>query len=174
MFEKQISFPHSYDDLDLLYQEHLKDAWEEEDAFKSNDLLNNGRSYSFYGQKVFEFYPGDGPKARFRLFGKDLRALGLGNDKTKDDALYTVSEKELNDVLLESFIDLLTAAKKKIFRNTVTEEFGCCNDFMKCSDARECLYPRDRFYNGCQYRRNLEAGRIFYGKNRNVEGGSDL
>lgn len=47
--------------------------------------------------------------------------------------------------------------------------FGCCNDFILCSDARQCLKSKDPDYNGCQYRKNLEAGRIFYGKNRNVD-----
>lgn len=47
--------------------------------------------------------------------------------------------------------------------------FGCCNDFILCSDARQCLKAKDPDYNGCQYRKNLEAGRIFYGKNRNAD-----
>ena len=46
--------------------------------------------------------------------------------------------------------------------------FGCCNDFILCSDARRCLKSKDPDYNGCQYRKNLEAGRIFYGKNKNI------
>ena len=32
-----------------------------------------------------------------------------------------------------------------------------------------CLHQDDKFYLGCIYRKNLEAGRVFYGKNRNVE-----
>lgn len=47
--------------------------------------------------------------------------------------------------------------------------FLCCNDFMRCSDAKQCLKSGNPEYNGCAYRKNLEAGRIFYGKNRNVE-----
>ena len=47
--------------------------------------------------------------------------------------------------------------------------FGCCNDFILCSDAGHCLKAKDPDYNGCQYRKNLEAGRIFYGINRNVD-----
>lgn len=47
--------------------------------------------------------------------------------------------------------------------------FLCCNDFARCSDAKKCLKFDNPEYNGCLYRKNLEAGRIFYGKNRNVE-----
>ena len=46
--------------------------------------------------------------------------------------------------------------------------FGCCNSYVQCSDARQCLHQDDREYWGCCYKRNLEAGRIFYGKNKNI------
>lgn len=56
------------------------------------------------------------------------------------------------------------------YRYFVTvDRFGCCDAFVKCSDARACLYPNDYEHLGCYYRENLEAGRIFYGKNRNVD-----
>lgn len=45
--------------------------------------------------------------------------------------------------------------------------FGCCSDFIRCSDMMVCLRKGNPDYNGCLYRKNLEAGRIFYGKNRN-------
>lgn len=54
------------------------------------------------------------------------------------------------------------------FRTSVTgDSFACCNDFIACSDARKCIKPINSDYSGCQYRKNLEAGRIFYGKNKN-------
>ena len=46
--------------------------------------------------------------------------------------------------------------------------FGCCNDFIRCSDAMKCLKADDPDYRGCQYRRNLESGKVFYGKNKNI------
>lgn len=48
------------------------------------------------------------------------------------------------------------------------ETFGCCNSFIKCSDARKCTHPNHLFALGCMYRKNLEAGRIFYGANPTV------
>jgi hypothetical protein len=41
--------------------------------------------------------------------------------------------------------------------------FGCCSNFIQCSDAGTCLHLSDPEYTGCQYRLNLEAGRVFYG-----------
>lgn len=47
--------------------------------------------------------------------------------------------------------------------------FGCCAFYEKCSDAKKCLH-QDPFYSyACVYRKNLEAGKIFYGKNRTSE-----
>lgn len=34
---------------------------------------------------------------------------------------------------------------------------------MACSEQESCLFPDDEFYKACMYRKNLEAGRIFYG-----------
>lgn len=43
--------------------------------------------------------------------------------------------------------------------------FGCCSSFEICSDNLGCLHSDDNEYIGCQYRKNLEAGKVFYGKN---------
>ena len=53
--------------------------------------------------------------------------------------------------------------------NEASPVFGCCNDFIRCSDAKRCLKAGDPYYRRCEYRRNLEAGRIFYGINRNID-----
>lgn len=46
-------------------------------------------------------------------------------------------------------------------------KFGCCHLYRECSDAKKCL-EKDVFYSlGCYYRKNLEKGIIFYGKNKN-------
>lgn len=42
---------------------------------------------------------------------------------------------------------------------------GCCGLYLKCSDAKQCLHPDLSVSENCLYRKNLEAGRIFYGKN---------
>lgn len=48
------------------------------------------------------------------------------------------------------------------------DQFACCNDFIRCSDACHCLHLNNPDYRGCQYRKNLESGHIFYGENRNI------
>lgn len=51
---------------------------------------------------------------------------------------------------------------------TAAPPFGCCSQFEACSDAKKCIHPNRMYSTACSYRCNLEAGRIFYGKNRNV------
>ncbi len=168
MFSSPVSFPHSYEDIDQLYCQFLKKEKEDDDAFSWNTLQSSdGRSYSFYGVKVFEFYPGE--KAKFRILGSMVNELGLSEETKKGMSFYTYSEKNMNTEQLLSFINALKKEKGIIFRNTITERFACCHDFMGCSDAKQCLHPDDRFFNGCEYRKNLEAGRIFYGKNMNIQ-----
>lgn len=48
------------------------------------------------------------------------------------------------------------------------DTFACCNDHVRCSDAGFCLKLNNRDYWGCIYRKNLEEGRIFYGRNKNI------
>lgn len=49
-----------------------------------------------------------------------------------------------------------------------TSSFGCCSRFIECSDAKKCVHENKIYSMGCKYRMNLDAGRIFYGKNKNI------
>ena len=67
--------------------------------------------------------------------------------------------------------DAINAAWKDSARSL--DQFGCCHLFVDCSDAKKCLYEEDpgevgAWCWGCMYHWNLLAGRIFYGKNANV------
>lgn len=46
--------------------------------------------------------------------------------------------------------------------------FGCCSRYEACSDAGHCIHPDVMFAAQCSYRQNLHAGKIFYGKNKNI------
>lgn len=47
--------------------------------------------------------------------------------------------------------------------------FGCCSRFYECSDAKHCVHENKLYSKACRYRDSLDQGRIFYGKNRNVD-----
>lgn len=43
-----------------------------------------------------------------------------------------------------------------------SDKFGCCSKYKECSEAKKCLH-NDKFYSrACWYKKNLEAGKIFY------------
>ena len=48
------------------------------------------------------------------------------------------------------------------------ESFACCSKYVDCSDARKCLHENKMYAMKCKYRKNLEAGKIFYGVNKNI------
>ena len=154
MFSEGPKFPLTYDDVDQLFKQYIYEGETDADVFTASEL-KSGRSYFFYGQKVFEFVAGDNESARLKIVGEDKKLIALKPSST------TMAE-------LERHLMALKTKKRVIFRNLISDTFGCCNDFERCSDEKECIHKSDRFYNGCMYRTNLEAGRIFYGKNKNA------
>lgn len=49
------------------------------------------------------------------------------------------------------------------------KEWDCCSRFKECSDAKACVHPDKVFSLGCGYKKILNSGTIFYGKNRTVD-----
>ncbi|MDY5502288.1 MAG: hypothetical protein SPF77_06905 [Gemmiger sp.] len=66
----------------------------------------------------------------------------------------------------EKAYNFLLAEIEKNFSKTAT--FGCCSRYKECSDKKECVHNSQFYSYGCIYRKNLIAGKIFYGKNKNV------
>ena len=74
----------------------------------------------------------------------------------------------LNDSFnVSAFACAMARRAEDIFWDSGLDGFGCCSYFNDCSDAGACIFASDPRYRRCHYRRHLEAGRIFYGKNRN-------
>lgn len=77
---------------------------------------------------------------------------------------------EIDDV--EKFLNLnkekIYNLYKKLSTTSTDDMFGCCSYYIECSDALKCVKD-DSFSKNCYYRRNLENGRIFYGKNKNIK-----
>lgn len=49
--------------------------------------------------------------------------------------------------------------------SSAKDAFGCCSRYSACSDARTCLIPHLDYSKNCIYRKSLEQGHVFYGKN---------
>ncbi len=86
----------------------------------------------------------------------------------KSFSAFTGVPIDLKSDFTESFSFLLLLIVKKILGLTTYDEFGCCSKYLECSNAKKYLHPNEINYMGCQYKRNLENGRIFYGINKNI------
>lgn len=72
-----------------------------------------------------------------------------------------ISKEELKD-LYPLFLQLYEEA----FSLLNVELFSCCSRYIQCSDEKACIQPNKRLSVGCQYRKNLTSGKIFYGLNK--------
>ncbi len=85
-------------------------------------------------------------------------------DGTKEWSRITIST--LDDVL--ALTEPLSIVFILVLSELGGERFGCCARYVQCSDERKCVHPDFLVSLACAYKRNLEAGRIFYGKNKNI------
>lgn len=85
--------------------------------------------------------------------------------KTKTDTSVLIDPESKDFPTFSTFIikNALDA-----FMSSGGSAFGCCDRYKECSDAKKCVHDNRLYALGCAYYRNLRAGRIFYGKNRNI------
>lgn len=155
------------EDIQKLWTESICDGYTDDDAFTWKET-DSGYSFSFFGQKVMELrirQSGTALAVRARIRDK---LLGTQTPEASQDSFRALPE--LTPGQQAQLTALLVAEKERAFSELEVESFACCNDFIRCSDAKACLYPKDRFCLRCHYRKNLEQGRIFYGKNKNCGG----
>lgn len=82
----------------------------------------------------------------------------------------------LTDGFYRVDFDLCTKAKDQwasifpLFINNAlnVDAFACCSKYIECSDAKKCVHSDYARAISCQYRKNLEAGNLFYGVNQNT------
>ena len=53
--------------------------------------------------------------------------------------------------------------------NRYPKEWDCCSLYEQCSNAKTCVHEDKKFALRCGYRKILNAGKVFYGKNRNID-----
>lgn len=86
----------------------------------------------------------------------------------------TEDTKEWSRITISNLDDVISLAKPicivfmLVLSELGGERFGCCARYVQCSDALKCVNPDFIMSLACAYKRNLEAGRIFYGKNKNI------
>ncbi len=84
---------------------------------------------------------------------------------SKSDKNWSVAE--YSDDIIKKIIDNADRVYEKCYLD-VSEPFGCCSKYLECSDKRRCIQTDKGLARECIYKRHLEEGRIFYGKDRNI------
>lgn len=80
--------------------------------------------------------------------------------KESSDKLYEHILFNFGDSSIYNFVEtnILFCLENYTSSNT----FSCCARYKECSAATKCLHPNTLYAKGCQYRKNLETGNIFY------------
>ena len=103
-------------------------------------------------------------KAKGSLYSLYLRKQLLVK-VSLDDNPQLICGGSKTDLTDESLAEALRLQIKGL---KISSPFGCCSKFVQCSDSQKCIHSDLVYALACQYRKNLEQGRIFYGKNKNV------
>ena len=134
--------------------------------FISFEILNNYVLLRFFKMKKV-------PDAvEIRIFDSDsLNALNKYFENVKyreQDEYARISISNINDI--EKLSNILRNNFKTLFLLYISNEeaFGCCSKYIECSEKKHCIDNNLRFRLGCLYKKNLDSGKIFYGKNRNI------
>lgn len=95
-----------------------------------------------------------------------IKDLSIPNAQQKDDGFIVIKLDSPGDI--SAYFSVAVHALHVVLE-TIRPDFDCCNSFYECSDAMRCVHPDKYFAAGCGYRRILKSGRVFFGKNRNVD-----
>lgn len=98
-----------------------------------------------------------------------FESKGIGYSQTKSNKAFIRLNLDIFSPL-GGYPDGLTDIINKIFIDVFSfPSFGCCGKYIECSDIRHCVHDDRAYATACQYRKALEDGKIFYGKNRNID-----
>lgn len=99
------------------------------------------------------------------LFTEDISAFIMSETS---DASFTNFAFSLEPDCMAKYIPFLSAILDAAIA-TLPKEYDCCSRYEECSNAMRCIHPNPAMAIGCGYRRIMKSGRIFYGKNRNID-----
>lgn len=139
-----------------------------ENGLQENLLTDQMRkeyySVTFDKSVVFRIYNKSAPYISVPQYAT-LKEVFPGGHVLKDGYV-RFSLKSLEEI--EQYKSLLEHVFHEVL-DSVPNEFDCCSRVNACSDAKMCIHPDKKLAFKCGYRKILKSGRIFYGKNRNIE-----
>lgn len=112
-------------------------------------------------------------KTKFVLFSMQFENLltenGLKFYKIESQNFWRVDMNDFYQFALndsEAFCKFISNVIVSLF---AFDRFDCCGKFKECSDAKKCLHDDMLYSTACSYRKKLENGIVFYGKNRTTD-----
>ena len=159
----------------------------------NNDILNNVKDFSGENQiatifkeylnkikelddnlSTYTVYTSSSKKwISFKVENKNLLKIIYQSKNRKYTVQIGDDEIQVDEFLIDEILKDKSRYKEQIYHmwkelsaKSNDEMFGCCSHYIECSDQKKCVKDND-FSRNCYYRKNLEAGRIFYGKNKN-------
>lgn len=112
-------------------------------------------------------------RTKNKEFFEEYIATHKANVTITDDQIAEASDT-WSRLPVESLSDVIELAKPiseaymTVLADLCGERFGCCSRYEQCSDAKKCVNPDLMMSLACAYKKNLEEGSIFYGKNKNA------
>lgn len=100
--------------------------------------------------------------------------MGTSSEKILNDySMHFVKTKEPFPIRVDieniGIINTYAPMWLNLFDDVLTSQnndtYSCCSKFKECSDALECLNGSKQDALLCKYKRNLESGLVFYGRN---------
>ena len=144
-----------------------KDLKQSDILYKSNSdssisvLLRNVLMYKIDSKSINSVIIKENTLKQFNLpCGSKSEKINSSNGFTKIIFLPQVNIEDIKKLFAEII-------EYNIF-NFSTDFFGCCALYETCSNEKKCIHSDKLYATGCFYRRNLESGKIFYGKNKNT------
>lgn len=76
------------------------------------------------------------------------------------DAKEKIRFEKDSDELIECLLECIQMGLEQYVPKAAG--FACCSRYKECSGLKKCIHPNILYAKACQYRKNLEAGNIFY------------
>ncbi len=93
-------------------------------------------------------------------FKSIIDKLGFIYSNTESDKFLRI---ELEQFLSCDNNELFSRVMNEIFLKSFNfPRFGCCSRYKECSKEKKCVHPDLIYATACEYRKNLENGKIFY------------
>jgi len=167
------------DEFKIEIERHVKACIE--DLSRNNDFFNPTiKRYELRLNKGYEtILLCNSAVLRVKQLKNNINFLELSKKymdlfKLQDEVTYTKSDVNwgkltFDENIAKKIIDNIQSVFKQCYMEESVDSFGCCSRYNACSDEKKCIHPDIIFAKGCMYKKNLDAGRIFYGKNCNIE-----